>query len=276
MKYDTDEAAPKHEVEVEGSARRSSIDPRIRARRVAVRRSEGRKRLRVVLVLAGIVGAVFLALGLLFSPLLDVDRFTVAGQFRTDPADIVAAAGVDQGVPLATVDLEVAAARIEALPWVAEATAVRRWPGTVRYRVVERRPAAAVAAPDGTWTATDGEGQVLALLDDDPGDLPVVEGVTVEASVGATVPEETRGAFAMAAAIPDSARPLIDTVVLGPDGAVTVRLVAGGTVDIGPLEDLAAKGVALASVLDAVGPCLATLDLAVPSAPVLTRTPGCG
>lgn len=276
MTNDTDEAAPNGEVEVEGSARRSSIDPRIRARRVEVRRSEGRKRLRVVLALVGALGAALLALGLSFSPLLDVDRFTVAGQFRTDPADIVAAAGVEQGDPLATVDLDVAAARIEALPWVAEATAVRRWPGTVRYRVVERRPAAAVAAPDGTWMATDGEGQVLALLDDDPGGLPVVEGVTVDASVGATVPGEARGAFAMAAAIPEPARPLVDTVVLGPDGAVTVRLVAGGTVAVGPLEDLAAKGVALASVLDAVDPCVATLDLAVASAPVLTRTPGCG
>lgn len=45
---------------------------------------------------------------------------------------------------------------------------------------------------------------------------------------------------------------------------------------MGDLEDLPAKGVALASVLEAIDPCVATLDLSVASAPVLTRTPGCG
>ena len=262
--------------EVDDAERPSTIDPRIRARRVEVRRSEGRRRLRVVVILGAILGVVVLAAGLLFTPLLDVDRFTVAGQFRTDPADIVAAGGIEQGDPLVSADLAAAAERIEELPWVAEATARRRWPGTVRYRVVERVPAAAVAASDGTWVAMDGEGHVLALLDDEPADLPVVEGATVEPRVGAAVPEDAEGAFAMAAAIPDSARSLVEAVVLGTDGGVTIRLVAGGSVTVGDLEDLPSKGGALASVLEAIDPSVATLDLAVASAPVLTRTPGCG
>lgn len=262
--------------EVEGTTRTSSIDPRIRARRVEVRRSEGRRRLRVVVVLGVVLGVVLLAVGLLFTPLFDVDHFTVAGQFRTDPADVVAAAGIEPGAPIVTADLDAAAARIEELPWVAEASAVRRWPGTVRYRVVERVPAAAMAANDGTWVAVDGEGQVLALLDQEPTDLPVVEGTTVDAEVGATVDEDAQGAFAMAAAIPERTRSLVDSVALGTDGVVTIALVAGGTVTVGPLEDLPAKGVALASVLDAIDPCVATLDLTVASAPVLTRVPGCG
>lgn len=269
-------AEPRGRGEVEGGDRPSTIDPRIRARRVEVRRSEGRKRLRVVMILGAVLGVAVLALGLLFTPLLDVDRFTVAGQFRTDPADIVAAGGIEQGAPLLTADLAAAADRIEALPWVAEATARRRWPGTVRYRVVERVPAAAVAAADGTWVAVDGEGQVLALLEEEPADLPVVEGATVAPEVGAAVPEDAREAFAVAAVIPEAARPLVDAVVIGADGAVTVRLAAGGTVTFGSVEDLPAKGVALASVLDAIDPCIATLDLSVASAPVLTRTPGCG
>lgn len=262
--------------EVEGTSRTATIDPRIRARRVEVKRSEGRRRLRVVVVLGAVLGLVLLAVGLLFTPLFDVDHFTVAGQFRTDPADIVAAGGIESGAPLVTADLGAAAERIEALPWVAEATVVRRWPGTVRYRVVERVPAAAVAADDGTWVAVDGEGHVLALLDAEPADLPVVEGATVAPEVGAAVAEDARGAFAMAAAIPERTRPLVDSVVLGADGAVTVALVSGRTVTVGPLEDLPAKGVALASVVDAIDPCIATLDLTVAAAPVLTRVPGCG
>ncbi|MBL8778366.1 MAG: FtsQ-type POTRA domain-containing protein [Acidimicrobiales bacterium] len=267
---------PRGGEEVESGERPSTIDPRIRARRVEVRRSEGRRRLRVVVVLGALLAVALLGLGLFFTPLLDVDRFTVAGQFRTDPADIVAAGGIEQGAPLLTADLDAAADRIEALPWVAEATARRRWPGTVRYRVVERVPAAAVAADDDTWVAVDGEGQVLALLDGEPADLPVVEGATVAPDVGAAVAEDARGAFAVAAVIPEGARPLVDAIVIDADGGVTVRLVAGGIVTFGALEDLPAKGVALASVLDAIDPCIATLDLSVASAPVLTRTPGCG
>lgn len=261
--------------EVQDAGPRPAIDPRLRARRVEVRRSEGRRRLRVLVIAAGVVGALALLAGLLFTPLFDVDRVTVAGQFRTDPADVVAAAGIERGEPLVTADLAGAERRIEALPWVDEATVVRSWPGTLRYRVVERVPAAAAQGPDGSWVAIDGDGRVLVGLDAEPTDLPVVEGVTVDPTVGASVPDDAAGAFAVAAAIPPSARPAVDAVLVDADGAVTVRLDAGGVATIGPLEDLPAKGVALASVIAAVDPCIATLDLTVASAPLLTRAPGC-
>lgn len=252
------------------------IDPRIRARRVAVKRSAGRRRLRWVLAVGAVLAVASLLASLVFTPLLDVDRITVAGQFRTSPEDIVAAGGVDQGAPLATVDLEAVARRVEALPWVAEATVRRDWPGTLKYVVVERAPVAAVEGPDGGWAAVDPEGQVLATLDEAPTDLPVVEGATVPLEVGAVAPEQERGAFAMAGAIPASARSLVEAVVLDGDGEVTVRLSSGGVATVGPLTDIPAKGLALASVLAAVDPCVATLDLTVASAPLLTRTPGCG
>lgn len=258
--------------EVDGTA--PAIDPRLRARRVEVRRSEGRRRLRVLVAAGAVVGVLLLLVGLLFTPLFDVDHVTVAGQFRTDPEDVVAAAGIDRGEPLVTADLGAAARRIEALPWVDEATVVRSWPGTLRYRVVERQPAAQGA--DGAWVAVDGDGRVLVTLDGEPTDLPVVEGVTVDPTVGASAPEDAAGAFAVAAAIPVSARPAIDAVVVDAEGAVTVRLDSGGVATVGPLEDLPAKGVALASVVAAVDPCIATLDLTVASAPLLTRVPGCG
>ncbi len=260
--------------EVDGAT--PAIDPRLRARRVEVRRSEGRRRLRVLVIAAGVVGVLLLLVGLLFTPLFDVDHVTVAGQFRTDPEDVAAAAGIQRGEPLVTADLGAAARRIEALPWVDEATVVRSWPGTLRYRVVEREPAAAAQGADGTWVALDGDGRVLVGLDGEPTDLPVVEGVTVDPTVGASAPEDAAGAFAVAAAIPASARPAIDAVVVDADGAVTVRLDSGGVATIGALEDLPAKGVALASVVAAVDPCIATLDLTVASAPLLTRVPGCG
>ena len=252
------------------------MDPRLRARRGGGRRSEGRRRLRVVLAAAAVVAVLLVLVGVAFSPLLDVDRFTVAGQFRTDPEDIVAAAGVERGEPLLTADLGAAARRIEELPWVDEATVERSWPGTLRYRVVERVPAAAAQGPDGAWVALDGDGRVLVALDAAPTDLPVVEGVTVAPEVGASAPAEAAGALALAGAIPESARPAVDALLVDADGGVTVRLDSGGVATIGPLEDLEAKGVALASVIAAVDPCIATLDLTAAGAPLLTRVPGCG
>lgn len=258
------------------SRRSPPIDPRIRARRVAIKRSAGRRRLRWVIALLSLLGLALVAVAVVFSPLLDVDRVTVAGQFRTDPGDIVAAGGVGRGEPLARVDLAATARRVEELPWVARATVVRDWPGTLHYRVTERVPVAAVEGPDGAWMAVDGEGRVLAALDAEPDDLPAVEGSTIAVSVGATAPADDRGAFTLAAAIPAAARPLVDAVVLEAGGGLSVRLASGGVATVGPPEDLAAKGIALASVLDAVDPCVATLDLTVASAPLLTRTPGCG
>ncbi len=252
------------------------IDPRIRARRVAIKRSAGRRRLRWVIAFLVLVALALVAVAVVFSPLLDVDRITVAGQFRTDPGDIVAAGGVQRGEPLARVDLAAVAHRVEELPWVAEATVVRDWPGTLHYRVTERVPVAAVQGPDATWVAVDGEGRVLAALDAAPDDLPTVEGSTIGATVGATAPEDERDAFTLAAAIPTASRPLVDAVVLDDRGGLTVRLASGGVATVGPAEDLEAKGLALASVLAAVDPCIATLDLTVASAPLLTRTPGCG
>lgn len=210
------------------------IDPRIRARRVAIKRSAGRRRLRWVIAFLVLVALVLVAVAVVFSPLLDVDRITVAGQFRTDPGDIVAAGGVHRGEPLARVDLAAAAQRVEALPWVAQATVVRDWPGTLHYRVTERVPVAAVQGPDATWVAVDGEGRVLAALDAAPDDLPTVEGSTIAATVGATAPADERDVFTLAAAIPTESRPLVDAVVLDDRGGLTVRLASGGGGHRGP------------------------------------------
>lgn len=264
------------DVEVESGAARPPMDPRLRARRVEVRRSEGRRRLRVVLAAAAVLAVLLVLMGLAFSPLFDVDRVTVAGQYRTDAEDVVAAAGIERGDPLLTADLGAAERRIEELPWVDEARAERSWPGTLRYRVVERIPAAAAQGADGAWVVLDGDGRVLVALDAAPTDLPVVEGVTVDPQVGASAPAEAAGALALAAAIPASARPAIDALLVDADGAVTVRLDSGAVATIGPLEDLEDKGVALASVIAEVDPCIATLDLTAPGAPLLTRVPGCG
>src|SRR2546423_15685209 len=80
------------------------IDPRFRQRRIEVRRLEGRRRLRVLLILAGFFFLALVAWGLTRSPFLDVDHVRVTGTSRTTPAEITTASGVHKGMAMFDVD----------------------------------------------------------------------------------------------------------------------------------------------------------------------------
>ena len=258
---------------------RAPIDPRFRARRIEVRRDEGRRRLRRLAVLAGVVGLLLLVPALAFTPLADVDRIEVAGTFRTDPQDVVDAGGIDRGAPTLLADTAAAERRVAALPWVAEVRVVRSLPGTVRYVVTEREPRAVAATVDGRAAVLDAEGQVVQVLDGqaDEVDLPLLSEVVVEARPGAVVPEDARVAdlVEVAARLPGGLVPVVDQVRSDEQG-VHLLLVPTGTVQLGDSEDLDDAFVALSSVLTAIAPsCVGAIDVSVPSAPVLTRVPGC-
>ena len=72
---------------------RPPIDPRIRQRRIAVRREEGRRRLRLLVGVVTVSGLVVGGWAATRSPLLDVDRVDVVGAARTPRDALVAASG---------------------------------------------------------------------------------------------------------------------------------------------------------------------------------------
>jgi cell division protein FtsQ len=257
-------------------------DPRLQARRREVRRAHGRRRLRRLQGAAGILAVLGAGWALSRSPLLDVDRLTVAGADRSGRQAVVAAAGIEPGDPMVYLDLGAASAAVETLPWVEAVTMVRRWPGEVEVTVSERRPVAVVVSAS-TGHLVDGRGRVLAPAP--PGswpDLPRVRGLS---------PLPGAGASLEAGILPvvDLARRLA-TVLPGPapevlvaDGEVQAATPLAGTptaitVRFGRPDQVPAKIEALVALVragaidDVVGP--ATVDLRVPSAPVLTRTEG--
>ena len=101
------------------------MDPRIRRRRVEVRREEGRRRFRVLLGVTAVVAAGCVGWAANGSALLDLDRIVVVDAVHTAPDDARFASGLRRGEPLSGVDQAAAARAVETLPWVADAVVVR-------------------------------------------------------------------------------------------------------------------------------------------------------
>jgi cell division protein FtsQ len=251
----------------------TKIDPRFRARRIAVRRQAGRKRLRWFAVLGVVAAVVAAGVAIVRSPLLSVRRVEVSGAVYTDQATLVDLDEQLRGKPIITVDTDAVAASYEALPWVRRADVRRVWPRTIEVDLLERQPAAAYFADDGRYRVIDREGRVLAALEGQPVDLVAVNGVGPDLAPGATAPASLVGAAEVAAALPNELRPYVQDMVLDADGGLTMRLVPGGQIRFGPPQDVRAKLLAVLAVLADLGDpnLVGTLDVRVPEKPVLTQ-----
>jgi cell division protein FtsQ len=242
------------------------MDPRIKERRIAVKRDEGRRRLRFLIVSAIVVGLVGAAAGATRSPLLDVDLIEVRGAEHVAVGTVLRTAGLARGDLMIDLDPGAAERRIERLSWVAQADVRREWPGTVAVRVIERRAAAAVPVAGG-WATVDGSGRILERAADAPAGLGIVDVPPIR---GNRVPKALLDALTVAAAIPERLLDRVPSVVQRPDG-LELPLRPTGTVRLGGPDRLGEKLTALETLLDRVDGPVAVIDVRVPDAPVLTR-----
>jgi cell division protein FtsQ len=281
------------------TAVRLPIDPRMRQRRIEVRREEGRRRLKLLCILIGGTVAVALGLGITHSQLLAVHHVEVSGVAHTSRAQVVAAAGLGHGGLMVDVDPGHLAERLGQLPWVARAAVSRRWPTTVKIAITERSPVALMAGPPGQLAVIDVTGRVLAVWPTGTGPTgtgPTVTGPTVTGPVpgvglptligldpagpaGSTLPDgdPVRAALALLAAAPRdiglSAKTWIRTVQVADDGELSAVLNTNITIRLGPIDQLDTKLLALRALLEQVDlKGVATIDLRVPDAPALTRS----
>lgn len=250
---------------------RPVVDPRIRRRQVEVLRAAGRRRLRLVVVLLAVVAVGAVGWGTSRSSLLDVDRVTVRGAVHTDPRAVRAAAAIRRGRPMIDADVAGAARRVRSLPWVLRADVRREWPATVAIRVVERTATAVTRDAMGGWALVDASGQVLAHSGAPPPAMAAIEGVPAAGEPGTRLAPAGREPLAVASALPPGLAPRVAAVGLGA-GGVQLRLRPQGTVLLGPAENVDAKLRAALTVLAAVdGRTVGTVDVRIPSTPVLTR-----
>jgi cell division protein FtsQ len=245
------------------SAPTPRIDPRIRARRVQVTREAGRRRLRRILIALALVAVAAAALGIVVSPLVDVDRVAVVGG-GDRAAEIRAAAAVHAGAPLLLVDTGAVEDRVEGLSWIADARVSRDLPGTLRIVVRLRPPVAFAARPDGRVAVVDPSGTVVALGSAAPGGLPAL--VTTSPPPGPGRRIAPRAAAQVAAGV----GPLAGRVArVSVDHAQAALLLTDGTeVRLGGLDHVQEKARAADAVLAALPGPVAYVDVRVPSAPV--------
>lgn len=253
---------------------RIQTDPRIRRRRNDVARSKKRKLVSVVVTIAVLALLVWAAF---WSPLLSVRDVKLTGARHTTADDVAAAAGLgpDDNLLLLSAGDVVAAAR--KLPWVADAEVERRLPGTVKVKVVERKPELVVSLGTSAHWTIDGEGHVLATGQAEPG-LPVVGGVEVGdikpgVKLDAPVIAEVLKAWR---SLPKKLAGEVQAIFATSLERIAFTLVDGTQIRYGAAERLGAKNevlLALRKQLAEEGTVTSYIDVRVPTSPAIGPPP---
>jgi len=234
---------------------RPGVDPRLRARRIQVRRDEGRKRLRWALV-AGVVAALLIGAGLVLeSPVFSVNDVEVTGAAYTDPVRLQQVVDDLDGASLLGADLGRAEATLAADPWVKRVRVERRPLRGVRIEIVERVPATTYMGTDQRWRVLDADGRVLAVLDP-PGSKPTdpleltLAAPGPDLEPGATVPAALAGASSIVPRLPADLRSRTCSLGVSEVGRLQMTMCDGFVIDLGSPERLRDKLVTTIFVLN--------------------------
>lgn len=220
----------------------SGIDPRMSARRKAVRKELGRKRLMWLGIAFGVFVAIVLVIALFASTLFDVRTINVQGVVYTDPAAVDAITADLVGKPVLLVDTQAAERKLEALPWVERAVVSTDFPHDIYVDIREREAVATFQSSDGKFRVIDITGRVVQLSDGQPADLMLINGNNPNTAAGAWTPTSYRDAAVLVMALPDEVRQVTSYVGVDPaTGGLTLALTGNVTVRLGDSSDLEDK-----------------------------------
>jgi cell division septal protein FtsQ len=247
------------------------MDPRISARRVAVLREQGHRRLRVIAI--GLAGSALVVGGwfLLHSPLFGARSITVTGNVHETAAQVVAQAGLAGHPALLDVNAGAAAARLEQLPWVRTAKVKVSWPDGVHVAVTEETPRFVDGRPDGRWVVLSDDGRVLDVEAARPPGLLLLTLPTPPGDPGTVLSGKDLTGLRVASTLPASFAAQVTAVTVEPAGWVQLALTTPILVDIGSTAELTAKYEDVSSIL--AGAALHNgdvIDVSVPDAPTVT------
>jgi cell division protein FtsQ len=191
------------------------MDPRVRERRIAVKRERGRRRLIIIGSIAGVVVLLVAALAVLSSSLFAVERVDVQGATYSQdryPDEFQAVVDGLLGEPVLLVDTMSAERDLEQIPWIERAFVTTDFPNRVLIDVRERLPVAALVGSDARYRVIDRDGRVLDVLDGRPRDYMLVTGPAPDVEPGELAGEPFALAAQLVSALPAEIRALTESV----------------------------------------------------------------
>lgn len=232
-------------------------------------RSRRRRFIATMIFLASAAALVWIAF---WSPVLNVNKIQVVGARHSSAEAVRTATELTSEDNLLLVSTGEIAQRVKELPWVGDAKVDRRLPGTVRVRVMERKPAMVLSLESGHWTI-DSMGRIL-----DSGasskDLPSLSGP----EVGSLRPgdeldaPELTGALKAWRGLPKKLRIRVAAIFAPTVERITFALDDQTIVRYGAPEHLAGKNSVLSALLKglaAQGKRVSYIDVRVPATPAL-------
>jgi cell division septal protein FtsQ len=247
------------------------MDPRLSARRTAVIREQGRRRLVIASVALGVAALVVGGWFLVHTPLFSARSVSVTGNLHESAAQVVDQAGLASHPPLLDVDAGTAAARLEQLPWVRSATVHVSWPDGVHIAVTEETARFTASTPDGKWESLSNDGRVLGESATRPPGLLLLTVPEPPGDPGTELSTKDAPGLRVASSLPASFVAQVTAVTVEPAGWVQLALTTPVVVDIGNAAELAAKYEDVSSIL--AGASLHNgdvIDVSVPDAPTVT------
>jgi cell division protein FtsQ len=232
---------------------RRGIEPRMRERRLAVKRAHGRKRLKWLVAALILVLLAVAALATFGSSLFAIraDQVTITGNLYTDPGRLQAVVDDLVGTPVLIADTQRAERELEAIPWVEDAKVTAHFPHAVTIEIRERAPVATYQGPDAKFRVLDRDGRVLDVLDGYPIAYVLIEGPDpVDLDPSEIAPQGYKAAAELAKNLTGTVRGKVDHIEVTADGSRLVMFLDDGTeVRFGEARDLFTKLVRLETVL---------------------------
>lgn len=215
---------------------------------------------RVVLVALLALAAVGLGVWVVwFSSVLGVAEVEVAGTSVLDERQVLVAAAVETGEPLARVDLDAIVERVEQLAPVKSVEVTRQWPDTVLVSVTERTTVAVMQVGE-RFRGMDETGTVFRNFPRQPNGIPLVR-----AAGELTAEIRTEGA-AVVGSLPRRIARLVEYVDLRTVDQIDLKLRDGRTVVWGSAEESERKAQVVTLLLQEEGQ---TYDVTVPGRPTI-------
>jgi cell division protein FtsQ len=241
----------------------SRMEPRMRERRIAVKRAVGRRRLKWVAIACAAVGLVVAALGVLGSGLFAISTVEVEGAVYSQGASLDAVVDELEGSNVLRVDTSSAERQLEAIPWVADARVTTDFPNGAKIEIRERRPMVAYLATDGRYRVLDSDGRVLDVIAGRPVDyleMDVGDGPALDA--GRLAPVGYRAAATLVSALTPQMRQRATSVSVD-QNATELSMILDDEIEVrfGAAEDLLDKLVRLQTALTNPNPELTATEL---------------